>query len=132
MNRLPILLALALPVTAMAQPPGGLEGEWRNTKDTVHLKVQACGSALCGTVTWAADQQRADAKKGSGKDLVGSLLLSGLKQESDGNWRGKVFIPDVNTNASATIVQLSPKLIRITGCSFLGIVCRTQHWHRIS
>lgn len=127
------LLASAALIGAAAPvpPQADLQGDWRNTKDTVHLKVQPCGSALCGTVTWAGDQQRADAKKGTGKELVGSRLLSELKLGDDGKWRGKVFIPDVNTNASATVEQLSPDLILITGCTLLGIVCKSQHWHRI-
>ena len=113
-------------------PPGpGLQGEWRNTKNTVHLRVAPCGAALCGTVSWAADQQRADARKGSGKELVGSQLLRELKPDGDDTWRGKIYIPDVNTTASATVVQMSPVLIRVSGCTLFGLACRTQHWHRI-
>ncbi|MBO9713080.1 DUF2147 domain-containing protein [Sphingomonas sp.] len=132
MIRIATLIAGALLSGGAAAPSDGLEGEWRNTKDTVHLKVEPCGAALCGTVTWAAPKQREDAKKGTGKDLVGSRLLTGLKRGGDGDWRGKVFVPDINTNASATVKQLSQVQILITGCTMLGLVCKSQHWHRIS
>lgn len=122
----PLLLGAAAPI----QSPG-IQGEWRNTKNTVHMRLAPCGGAICGTVTWAADAQRADARKGSGKELVGSVLLHGLKPSAAATWTGKVFIPDINTNASGTVEQVSNILIRVSGCTMLGLLCRTQHWHRI-
>ena len=130
--RLLSLFAAIFLLGAAAPPPAnGLLGEWRNTNNNVHLRLEPCGSAVCGRVTWAADPQRADARKGSGKELVGSRLLHDLKQSSDGTWRGQVFIPDINKNASGTVTQLSNVLIRVSGCTLLGLICKTQHWHRI-
>lgn len=123
----PLLLGAAAPA-----PAQGLLGEWRNTNNNVHMRLQACGDAICGKVTWADAAKRADARKGSGKELIGSMLIRDLKKGSDGTWAGKVFIPDLNKNASGTVNQLSPVLIRVSGCTMLGLVCKTQHWHRIS
>lgn len=130
--RLPTLLAAFALLTAAAPAPlaKGLEGDWRNTKNTVHLRVSRCGPAYCGTVTWAAEQQRADARKGSGEDLIGSMLLRDLRPSGSATWRGKVHVPDIDINVRATVVQMSDVLLRVSGCSF-GIVCKTQHWHRI-
>lgn len=127
------LLALSLLGAAAAPPPPQpvLVGEWRNTHNTVHLRVAPCGQALCGTVTWASDEQRALARKNSGRDMPGRQLLSGLKPEKDGTWRGKVFIPAINSSASATVTPVSNEKLRIQGCTLLGVVCKTQHWHRI-
>ena len=126
-------LSAAMLLAAWASPAAaqGLQGEWRNTKNTVHMRVAPCGAAMCGTVTWAADAQRADARKGSGKELIGSVLMRDLKSSGQATWTGKLYIPDVNTNASAKVLQLSPVLLRISGCALLGLACRTQHWHRI-
>lgn len=126
-----VLIGASAPVSALAPVQNGLQGEWRNTKNTVHLRVQPCGAALCGTVTWAAEQQRIDARKGSGKDLVGSQLLRDLRRGEDGKWRGKVFVPDMNRDASATVTQLTDDQILIAGCTLFGLACRSQHWHRI-
>ncbi len=130
--RLLSLFAAPFLLVAAAPPQSeGLQGEWRNTNNTVHLRLAPCGGALCGTVTWAAAKQRADARKGSGKEMVGSVLLRNLQASGNATWRGKVFIPDANTNATATVTQLSPVLLLVSGCSFMGMICRTQHWHRI-
>lgn len=120
------LLGVASPASA-----DGLQGEWRNTKNTVHLRVRPCGSALCGIVTWAAPQQRADARKGSGNELIGSVLLRDLRSSGKGTWSGKVFVPDVNANASASVTQINNVLIRVSGCTLFGLACKTQHWHRL-
>ena len=125
------LCAALIGAAAPAPVQTGLQGEWRNTKNTVHLRVQACGAALCGTVTWAADQQRADAKKGSGRDLVGSQLLRDLRRGNDGKWRGKVFVPDINSNASATVTLINDNQILVAGCTLFGLACKSQHWHRL-
>jgi len=131
---LPLLGSAApLPANPPANPPvqEGVQGEWRNTKNTIHMRVRPCGNAMCGTVIWAGDQQRADAKKGSGKDLLGATLVRDLRQGEDGKWRGRVYVPDIDATASATVIQLNSYTLRITGCTLVGILCRTQHWHRL-
>lgn len=119
------LLAVAVPAQAR-----GLEGEWRNTRNTVHLQVAPCGQTLCGTVTWAQER----ALGGSGKkaeNLAGTRLLSNLRQRPDGTWRGTVYVPAIDGNASAKVDMVSDKLIRVSGCMVGGLVCRSQSWHRI-
>ena len=127
-----ILLAAIPALMGAASPPAEtLQGEWRNTLNTVHLSVKPCGDALCGSVTWASDEQRAAAKRGSGQDIVGRVLLRDLRRNDNGTWRGKAFIPAINSSASATVTQLSNNLMRVTGCTLMGLACKTQHWHRI-
>ncbi|MCW3836606.1 DUF2147 domain-containing protein [Sphingomonas canadensis] len=124
-------IACAALLGAAAPPPAqGLEGNWRNTKNSIHLKVQACGPALCGTVTWAADKQREKARKGSGRDLLGAQLLTGLKRARDGSWQGKVFLPAANVHGTATVRQVNDSTIEVSGCTLMGLLCKTQHWHR--
>ena len=128
--RLLTLICAAVLFGAAAPPQGDLRGDWRNTKNTVHLHVQQCGATLCGIVTWAADQQRVDARNGTGTELIGSRLLRNLKRGSDGSWHGDVFIPDINKTVSATVAEVDGDTIQITGCTLFGLVCKTQHWHR--
>lgn len=142
MFRALLLLAAAAGLTAAADPPPdaplrsvrearGIEGQWRNTRNTVHLKVSECGESLCGTVIWAVPQARQDARRGSGQDLIGRALFREFQQVDDGTWRGKVYIPDINANASAKITQLDRDTMLVSGCLFLKIACKTQHWWRM-
>ncbi len=134
-----IPLAAALLVAAAPPPaaptagntPSSWEGTWRNTNNTVHLRAARCGSAMCGTVVWAIPKARADAKSGSGQDLIGRQLFQNFRPAEDGKWRGKVFIPDLNTSAAATVIPTGRDTMLVSGCLLFGLACKTQHWWRI-
>src|SRR5688500_12465270 len=85
------LLAGATP--AAAEPD--LFGLWRNPKNSVHVDIRPCGGSACGYVVWASPKAQADARKGSGRELVGMQLLRDFAPTGR-NWRGKVFVPDLN------------------------------------
>jgi len=137
-----ILAAAALLTAAAPAPPpaaptsgngqsGSWEGTWRNTNNTVHLRTAKCGKAMCGTVIWAIPKAREDAKSGSGQDLIGRELFQNFHPSGDGTWKGKVFIPDRNSNASATVTPTGRDTMLVSGCLLFGLACKTQHWWRI-
>jgi uncharacterized protein (DUF2147 family) len=129
--RVPALFAAVALLCAAAPPDRGIEGVWRNSRDTVHLRLAQCGEALCGTVVWANATAKADALKGSGQKLVGSRLITDLRRNGEGSWRGRVYVPDIDRRASATVVQVNPDMLRVSGCLIAGLLCQTRHWHRI-
>lgn len=129
------LLIAAAPPPAAPTSAGNAstswEGTWRNTNNTVHLRTARCGSAMCGTVVWAIPKARADAKSGSGQDLIGRQLFQNFHPAEDGTWKGKVFIPDLNAKASATVTPTGRDTMLVSGCLLFGLACKTQHWWRI-
>ena len=133
------LAAAALLIAAAPAPPptagnaqsSSWEGTWRNTNNTVHLRTAKCGSAMCGTVVWAIPKAREDARNGSGRDLIGRQLFQNFRPAEGGTWKGKVFIPDLNTNASATVTPTGHDTMLVSGCVMFGLACKTQHWWRI-
>jgi uncharacterized protein (DUF2147 family) len=130
------LLTAAAPAPPAAPPAGNAqssswEGTWRNTNNTVHLRTARCGEAMCGTVVWAIPQARADARNGSGKDLIGRQLFQNFRPAEGGKWRGKVFLPDLNASASATVTPTGRDTMLVSGCLLFGLACKTQHWWRI-
>lgn len=136
-----ILSATALLIAAAPAPPpaeqtasspsSSWEGTWRNTNNTVHLRTARCGSAMCGTVVWAIPKAREDAKNGSGQDLIGRELFENFRPADGGQWKGKVFIADLNTRASATVTPTGRNTMLVSGCLLFGLACKTQHWWRI-
>ncbi|MFA5963529.1 MAG: hypothetical protein WC804_05890 [Sphingomonas sp.] len=48
----------------------------------------------------------------------------------EGTWH-KVFIPDLNTNASGTVTPTGRDTMLVSGCLPFGLACKTQHWWRI-
>src|SRR4051794_17632442 len=82
-------------VSAASAAPNDLLGVWRNPKNSVHVEIRPCGASSCGYVVWASPTAQADARRGSGRELVGMQLLKDFSPTAHG-WRGKVFVPDLN------------------------------------
>lgn len=129
--RLLSVLVAAVVLDAAAQQPPDVEGDWRNTRNTIHMRVARCGEAHCASVIWATAKAQRDARKGSDRDLVGSQLLTDLRRQRDGSWRGNAYVPDLDLRVSARVVQVDPNKLRVSGCMIAGLVCQTRHWHRL-
>jgi uncharacterized protein (DUF2147 family) len=104
---------------------------WRNPRDSVHVRFEACGTELCGTVTWASDKAVADAAKGSKRPLVGTRIFRDFRQVRPDRWKGKVYVPDINLTFNGTVTLVGDTLVG-RGCLFAGIGCKSQTWQRVS
>ncbi len=137
----PTMLALALAMAAVATVPAlaqtppatdGIYGVWRNPKDSVHVEIKPCGPEVCGYVVWANDEARTDARKGSGGELLGRQLLRDFTPSDKGEWRGKVFAPDINMTFSGRVLVLDAGKLRAKGCVLGNFLCKTQVWTRVA
>ncbi len=52
-------------------------GIWRNPQDSVHVRSDHCGASMCGTVVWANDKAKTDARKGGTADIIGRVGCRG-------------------------------------------------------
>ena len=128
---LAIAAGLALAPAVQAQPASGVEGVWRNPKNSVHVNIKPCGQKLCGFVVWASPDAQEDARKGGTDDLIGLQLLRDFGPEKPGVWKGKVFVPDLNVTISGTAELVDPNTLKARGCVFAGIGCKSQNWKRV-
>ena len=118
-----VILAAATPALASEQ---SIEGHWANPKHSVIVKVARCGDAYCGTVSWASAN---NAQKGT---TPGTQVLSDLRPDSDGLYRGSAFEPKRNIHGSATVRQLGRDVMIVKGCAVMGLFCKEQRWTRVS
>ncbi|MDG2533604.1 DUF2147 domain-containing protein [Sphingomonas sp. HITSZ_GF] len=127
-------LALALGATLLlstAPLPDGIEGVWANPHNSVHVRYEKCGKgALCGTVVWASDKAKADAKRGGTDELVGTQIFRNLYKDGPNRWKGKVFVPDIRKTFAGTVTIEGDKMVG-RGCLVLGVGCKSQTWTRI-
>jgi len=121
-------VALGTPASASAQ---ALEGKWTNPKRSVIVNVARCGTAYCGTVSWATEKTR-DKVAENGRKLVGTRILSDLRPTGDGLYKGRAFEPKRNIRGSATVRQVGPNVMVVKGCAVLGVLCKEQRWTRVS
>ena len=119
------IFAILAATAAQAQEPS-IEGRWRSPGGNSIIDIAPCGSDWCGTVAWASDKAKQDARKATDQ-LIGTQLLTGLQETKPGRWQGKLFIPDRNMRVTAKIQLASPQQLKVSGCI---VVCRSQIWTR--
>lgn len=123
---IPSVLAL---IAAQDPAHSPIEGFWKNPIGSAIIAIAPCGKgALCGKVVWASERGRREASKGA-PNVVGTTVLTGLKR-SGSRWTGTLFIPDDNVHVSARLQPVGANRLKLTGCAFAGLFCRTQLWTR--
>jgi uncharacterized protein (DUF2147 family) len=119
---------LLLAALALVQDAAPIEGRWRSPGGNSIIDIAPCGDDLCGTVAWASEKAKADARKAA-DPLVGTQLLTGLRERKAGRWQGSIFIPDRNMRATARLQLVGPDQLKVSGCA-MRILCSTQIWSR--
>ncbi|HEX8937986.1 MAG TPA: DUF2147 domain-containing protein [Sphingomicrobium sp.] len=118
-----ILIAFSAPIGASAQAT--LAGRWANPRHSVIVNVTRCGDAYCGIVSWATARNR---ERGT---TPGTEVLSDLRPEGDGTYKGSAFEPKRQLHGSATVRQISPNTMIVKGCAIMGLFCKEQRWKRV-
>ena len=129
-----VLLAGAfLTVPAAASAQEALEGQWRNPKGSLVVRLSQCGNAYCGTVVRASEKAKEGARKGGTTNLIGTRILTNLRPAGKGTFKGQAFEPKRNIRAPATIRMVGPDAITVKGCAIAGmLLCKEQRWSRVS
>lgn len=121
--------AFALPgVAAGAAAPLGI---WSNPRGTLAMRTAACDNGMCGTIVWANDRARADARAAGVAHLVGTQLLRDYHPSGDGTWFGRLFSPNMKRSFPSHISLVAPDRLRISSCLLRQYFCRSQEWHRL-
>jgi uncharacterized protein (DUF2147 family) len=97
-----------------------------NPKRSVIVNVERCGEAYCGTVSWASKKNRAKGAE------PGTRVLSDLRHQGAGVYKGRAYEPKREIRGSATVRQLGPNTMVVKGCAIAGLFCKEQRWTRIS
>lgn len=131
-----IMLGLMAFMSAAAGAAAAAEGDaaigtWRNIRNTMHIEIHHCGDSMCGKVVWASDQAIADAERGGTRDLIGTEIFRDFRQDAGGNWRGRVFVPDLNKTFSGTITLVDRNTLKGTGCLVGRLLCKSKVLVRI-
>ena len=126
------VLAVAMTVPASLSAQAALEGRWKNPKGSVVVEIEPCGNAYCGTVVDASAKAKAGARKGGTASLIGTRILSDVRPNGKGAYKGRAFEPKRNIRAPAIIRVVGPSTLLVKGCVIGGLLCKEQRWTRIS
>src|SRR4051794_17470934 len=124
-----ILASLILAQTVAPPQQPSIDGQWRSPGGNSIIAIAPCGSSLCGTVVWASDKAKQDARKGTDQ-LIGTQLLTNLQQRAEGRWQGKLFVPDQNIRATAKLQLIGAQQLKVSGCALGKTLCKSELWTR--
>ena len=116
---------------AEAPRPGDVYGVWRNPKGSVHIEIKPCETRTCGYVVWANADARADVKKKNNQDLIGMQLLRDFSAHGENEWKGRVYVPDLDMTFSGQVRLLDRVSLRAKGCLLPNFLCKSQTWTRV-
>lgn len=72
---------------------------------------------------------QADAARGGTPNLIGTQLFEEFTARGPRQWRGRVFVPDMNRRVTGTATLVDENSIRVEGCA-ARVICRNQVWTR--
>jgi uncharacterized protein (DUF2147 family) len=124
---MPVLALIAALAMQAATADNSLDGVWRSPGGNSIMKIAPCGASPCGTIVWASDRAKKDSSKVTNQ-LVGTQLVTSLRQRKDGSWLGKLFIPDKNMRVTAKIRRTGPGELKVSGCAAGKALCKTDTW----
>jgi uncharacterized protein (DUF2147 family) len=102
------------PPPPVTEPVGPL-GMWITEKKEGRVRIEECGSYLCG--------YSVDSRTSQNKEKV----LINMKK-----WSGKIYDPKSGSTYSSTIAMKGKDGLRVQGCAFGGMFCGGQTWTRVN
>jgi uncharacterized protein (DUF2147 family) len=117
--------ATAAPAPAPApapvvRDPNSPVGVWLTEEKEGKVRIEQCGSNLCG--------YSVDAKS----NLNGEQVLINMKPSRDQKWSGRILDPNTGSTYDSTIALKGPDTLRVQGCAFGGMFCGGQTWTRVN
>jgi len=124
---------IGLALTTVAAQGAEPTGEWEVEGGYAHVRIENCGDALWGAISWektpgGIDEKNPDANLRN-RPILGMPLLLDMKPKRD-RWEGEVYNSQDGKTYSATIKLLKPDILKMEGC-LLSIFCGSQNWTRV-
>lgn len=89
-------------------------GVWATENNKGNVRVEQCGTNLCGYVEKTNDQ-----------------VLINMKPDG-AKWSGRVRDPRNDKKYDSTMAMKNPNALRVQGCAFGGMICGGETWKRVS
>jgi uncharacterized protein (DUF2147 family) len=112
--------------TGMADPA---LGTWKTEVDDgayAHVKMQECGSNICGTIARTF-------KDGSEyrSENIGKMLVRNMEPQGNGRYKGRVWRPS-NNKVYIGKMDVTGNSLKLRGCVAGGLICAKQTWSKIN
>lgn len=109
-------------------------GEWLVEKGYAKVRIENCGDALWGAVSWeqtpGVDSKNPDPSKRM-RPTLGLPVLLDMKPVEPNKWVGQIYNSENGQTYSSNIsIGSSPDILLVRGC-VLGFLCGGEDWTRV-
>ena len=113
---------------------GDATGVWMRSSGSSKIKIDACGSALCGTVVWEKtprnDTFNPDPAKRT-EPITGRRILLGMKPTGTADqWKGEVYNAEDGKTYTGYVTLQGDGTLKLQGCVLGGLICKSDVWSR--
>ena len=112
-------VATASPPPAIARDQNSPVGVWLTEEKEGKVRIEPCGTNLCGYSVDAKSNQNAE------------QILINMKLGKDQKWSGRILDPNTGSTYDSTIALIGGHALRVQGCAFGGVFCGGQTWTRV-
>jgi uncharacterized protein (DUF2147 family) len=109
-----------VPAPAAGKLASSPQGTWQTEEKEGLIRIEACGTNLCGYSVDAKTNQN------------GEKILIDMKPVNDSQWTGRIHDPNSGSDYDSTIALKGPDTLRVQGCAFGGLFCGGQTWSRMN
>jgi uncharacterized protein (DUF2147 family) len=95
-------------------------GVWLTEEKEGKVRIEPCGTNLCGYSVDAKSNQNAE------------QVLINMKRGKDEKWSGRILDPNTGSTYDSTIGLIGANALRVQGCAFGGMFCGGQTWTRVN
>lgn len=111
-------------------------GEWLVEDGEARVRIEECGTNLCGIVSGAKNSSDTDRKNPDPelrhRPIIGLPVLLDMKPITKRKWEGQIYNAKDGKTYTASISLADPLTLRVEGCVFGGLICGGQNWTRVN
>lgn len=94
-------------------------GDWQTAGNKGSVRIERCGSALCGYVL------------NPSSNASGETVLINMKPKTNSEWSGNIYSRDSGNTYYATMAMQGPDSLRVEACALGRFFCSGNVWSRI-
>ena len=116
-----------------AAEAGDPTGVWMRSSGSSKIRIDKCGSALCGTVVWERNPRKDVNNPDPARrddQVTGRRVLLGMKPAGDDKWKGEVYNAEDGKTYTGYVTMVAADELKLQGCVLGGLICKSDTWSR--
>jgi uncharacterized protein (DUF2147 family) len=116
-------------------------GIWLTQAGDAKIRVNHCGSGLCGTIVWLkvpldprTGKPQIDDKNANpslaNRPIIGINIFSKMKSVANNKWSGTIYNADDGKSYSSDVIVAAPRKLDVRGC-LMAILCGGETWTKV-